>query len=96
MNQEQGFIGPGEGLDWTRSKVGLDKEQGWIGQGDGFELTRMQNSSKMNSISLEEEMTEFINNQVILDRGWGCERGGLAKKRKEAVRNTSFTAPTSI
>ena len=53
--------------------VGSDKEQGWIRQGDGFELTRMQNSSKMNSISLEEEMTEFINNQVILDRGWVCE-----------------------
>ena len=49
-------------------------------------MTRMQNSSKMNSISLEEEMTEFINNQVILDRGWGCERGGLAKKREGAVR----------
>ena len=73
LDQEQGLIGPGEGLDWTRSKVGLDKEQGWIRQGDGFELTRMQNSSKMNSISLEEEMTEFINNQVILDRGWVCE-----------------------
>ena len=71
FDKEKGGIGLGVKFDWTRRRVGLDQKQGWIRQGDGLDLTRMQNSSKINSISLEEEMTEFINNQVILDEGWG-------------------------